>query len=104
MQVIQELVLSGRIVDVMLIFIVLEIAVIATIRYRRGGGVSALPLIANIGAGASLMVALRFSLTGGDWRWITASLLVALAFHAMDISLRWETVTAPSPGRQSKPR
>ena len=102
MQTIQNLILSGRIVDVMLVFIALEIAIIATIRHRRGGAVSALPLLANIGAGASLMVALRFSLTGGSWLWITACLLAALVFHAMDIVLRWETVTASESGRSSK--
>lgn len=90
MQTLQNLVESGRIVDVMLAFIILEIVVLSIIRQRRGGGVAALPLIVNIGAGGSLMVALRFALAGHSWLAITACLLAALVFHVADIRLRWE--------------
>ncbi len=93
MQVIQSLIESGRIVDLMLLFVVVEVAAIAFIRYRRTGDLSLLPLIANIGAGASLMVALRISLTSGSWQGITACLLAALVFHAMDIAFRWENLS-----------
>ena len=93
MQTIESLISSGRIVDVMLFFVAVEILVITALRYRRVGDLSLMPLIANIGAGASLMIALRVSLTSGDWRLITACLLAALAFHAMDIVFRWETLT-----------
>ena len=90
MQALQNLVESGRIVDVMLAFIFVEIVVLSLIRQRRGGGIAALPLIVNIGAGGSLMVALRFALGGGSWLAITACLLAALVFHVADIRLRWE--------------
>jgi CBS-domain-containing membrane protein len=93
MQVIQSLVESGHIVDLMLIFVALEIAAITIIRYRRTGDLSLLTLIANIGAGASLMVALRISLTSGSWQGITVCLLAALVFHTMDIAFRWENLT-----------
>ena len=49
-----------------------------------------MPLIVNIGAGGSLMVALRFALGGGGWLAITVCLLAALVFHVADIRLRWE--------------
>ncbi len=90
MQALQNLVESGRIVDVMLVFIFVEIVVLSLIRQRRGGGIAALPLIVNIGAGGSLMVALRFALGDGGWLAITACLLAALVFHVADIRLRWE--------------
>ena len=90
METLQEMILSGRIVDVMLVFVVLEIVVVLTIRQRRGGGVPSLPLLINIGAGGSLMLALRVSLTGGGWHLLAAFLVAALVFHVLDISLRWE--------------
>lgn len=92
MQALQNLVESGRIVDVMLVFLFVEIVVLSLIRQRRGGGIAPLPLIVNIGAGGSLMVALRFALSGGSWQAVTACLLAALVFHVADIRLRW---TAP---------
>ena len=95
MQSLQNLVESGRIVDVMLVFIFLEIVVLSLIRQRRGGGIAAVPLIVNIGAGGSLMVALRFALAGDGWLAITVCLLAALVFHVADIRLRWQ---APSAG------
>ena len=94
METIETLVLSGHIVDIMLAFVALEIAVIAAIQFRRRGRVAALHLIANIGAGASLMVALRFALTGGSWQWITLCLLSALFFHTLDTALRWKSLGA----------
>ena len=90
MQSLQEFILSGRVVDVMVIFIALEIVAVALIRRRRGGGIAALPLLVNIGAGASLMLALRFSLVGESWTAITVCLLAALVFHVADIAMRWE--------------
>jgi hypothetical protein len=90
MQALQNLVESGRIVDLMLAFIFLEIVVLGLIRQRRGGGVAALPLIINIGAGVALMLALRFALTDSTWLPVSACLLAALAFHGADVALRWE--------------
>jgi len=58
METLQELILSGRIVDVMLVFIFLEIVVVLVIRNYRGGAVPPLPLLINIGAGGSLMLCL----------------------------------------------
>jgi hypothetical protein len=90
MQTLQELIQSGRIVDVMLVFIALEIVMVLAIRRSRGGGVPALPLLINIGAGGSLMLALRVALTDGGWQTLTACLLAALVFHVLDLLARWE--------------
>lgn len=95
MQTIESLILSGRIVDVMLVLVALEIAVIAAIQLRRRERVAGLPLVANVGAGASLIVALRFALTDGSWQWIALSLFAALLFHALDTALRWQSLVAP---------
>ena len=84
----ESLILSGRIVDLMLVFIVLEIILFAWLRRRRRG--FSLPaLLVNIGAGGSLMLALRASLTDAGWHWIVMFLVSALVFHVADVAGRW---------------
>ena len=90
---IEALFVSGRIIDAILVLIAVEIAAIMALRSRNGLRVT--PLIANIGAGASLMIALRISLTSGDWHWIAVCLFVALVFHAIDVVLRWGDLADP---------
>jgi hypothetical protein len=97
MSVIEELVTSGRIVDLMLIFILFEVLVIQWIRRSRGAGIPLLPLLVNIGAGGSVMLALRAELTGAGWNWVALCLLSALAFHVADLWQRWERPAAPPP-------
>ena len=80
MQFLEELVTSGRIVDVMLLFIVIEILAILLIRQITGAGIAAVPLLTNIGAGGSLMLALRADLTGAGWTWVAVFLVAALAW------------------------
>ena len=86
---------SGAIVDVMLVFVVIEIAALLAWRRLQGGGIPAPALIANIGAGTSLMLALRCALTGSDWRWLALALVGALVFHSTDLLLRWQA-SAPA--------
>jgi hypothetical protein len=97
METLQELILTGRIVDIMLVFIILEILVVLVIRNYRGGAVPPLPLLVNIGAGGSLMLALRVALTGSAWPLLAACLVSALIFHVLDLYLRWQ---APVPSSQ----
>ena len=94
MQFLEELVTSGRIVDVMLLFIVIEVAMILLIRRLTGGGIGAVPLLVNIGAGGSLMLALRADLTGAEWTWIAVFLVSALVFHVSDLAIRWQRPSA----------
>ncbi len=95
MQFLEEVVTSGRIVDMMLLFIVIEIAVILLIHRMTGAGIAAVPLLTNIGAGGSLMLALRADLTGAGWTWIAVFLVSALVFHVSDLVIRWQR---PQPG------
>ena len=90
MTVLDSLVGSGRIVDVMLALVALEFLGLLFYRRLRGGGVAAVPLLANIGAGGSLMMALRASLTGGSVPQVAVWLVAALVFHVLDLALRWE--------------
>ena len=87
--VLADLIASGRIVDLMGAFVALEIVALLLWRARTGAGIAPLPLLANIGAGGSLMLALRASLVGAGTDAIAGWLLAALACHAADLALRW---------------
>jgi hypothetical protein len=86
---IEELIQSGRIVDIMILFILLEIVLVEAWRRRHGRGVATLPLLVNIGAGGSLMLALRASLMGSGWQWVAVFLVASLVFHVADLRVRW---------------
>ena len=90
MDTLQQLVVSGRIVDLMIVFVVLELAVVDVYRRLRGSGVPTLSWLVNVGAGVSLMLALRAALSGSSWVWIAAFLVSALVFHVGDLLMRWQ--------------
>ena len=90
MKLLEELITTGRIVDIMLVFIAIEILALLAIRRATGAGIATLPLLINIGAGGSLMLALRADLTGAGWQWVAFFLVVALLFHVIDLLLRWQ--------------
>jgi hypothetical protein len=87
---VQELFASARIVDLILVMVLVEAVAIGLYRRRRGGP-PLVGLLANLAAGAALLGALRFALSGAEWRWIAAMLFVALIAHAADLVARWRT-------------
>jgi len=76
---------SGRIIDLILLFIVLECALLAWIRRDE---LRLRDLLPNILSGAALMLAVRCALVGAGWVWVAASLLGALLAHLSDLALR----------------
>lgn len=90
MEVVETLLASGRIVDLMLGVLVAEFLIVTALYQRNRGGVPALPLLVNIGAGASLMLALRAALTASGTAWTVTWLVSALLFHVCDLVLRWQ--------------
>lgn len=89
MDILEDLVRSGRICDIALALMAAE--VIALIAYRRatGRGIAPGALLANFAAGGALVLALRSALTGAGWLatagWLTASLVA----HVADLKARW---------------
>ena len=71
----QAFIESGAIVDLILLLMAVEIVALNAWRWRSGRGIPALQLLANIGAGGSILVALRFALTQSDWRLVAAALV-----------------------------
>lgn len=85
----EQLITSGDIVTLMLLFVVLEVAVLLAWRFKSGRGIAPLPLLTNIGAGVSLMLALRAQLTDAGWMAVAGFLVLSLVFHVSDLVLRW---------------
>ena len=90
MDLFENLISSGRIVDFMVAVLAFEIVAVTWYRRARGGGIAFRPLILNIGAGGSLMLALKASLIDAGTTWIAACLLMSLVFHVADQANRWE--------------
>jgi hypothetical protein len=80
---------SSAIVDAALAITALEVIVLLVHRRRTGRGIAAPAVLANVGAGLFLMLAVRVALTDAAWPWLAACLVAAGAAHAVDLSMRW---------------
>lgn len=85
----QSLITSGAIVNIMLAVVVVEIIALLVYRQVTGKGLSAPAVLLNIGAGGSLMVALKLKFIEAGWQWIALALIAALVFHVSDLAYRW---------------
>lgn len=89
------LVESGRIVDIMLLFVAIEVIALAGYRLVTGRGIPLPALILNIGAGGSLMVGLKLVFDQAPWHWVAAALVAALVFHVGDLLQRRRDLPRP---------
>jgi hypothetical protein len=89
METMAALFANGRVVDVILVLVGFEALAVLSYRAATGRGPAPLPFVANLLAGAFLMVALRNALEGASWIWIASSLVAALAAHFADLMARW---------------
>ena len=80
---------SGRIVDLILAGVAVEALLLAGLRRRLGAGPSLPGLLANLAAGAALMLALRAALVGSAWPVVAAFMLAGLVAHGADLALRF---------------
>jgi hypothetical protein len=83
----QEFVLGGHAIDVVLLVILVEFIVLvaATRRRRRRAAVD---LFFALTPGALLLLALRFGLTGAAWPWIAGAIAASFPFHLIDLRRR----------------
>jgi hypothetical protein len=84
-----DLFMSGRIVDLILALLVVELVALYWYRRMTGGGIPVLDILMNNLAGAGLLLALRAALTGGAWTTVAPWLLAAFAAHIADVVRRW---------------
>lgn len=80
---------SGRVVDLVLVLVALEAALLVWHRRRSGRGVPAAEALAFLLSGAFLLLALRAALAGASWEWVAAPLAGAGVAHLVDLRLRW---------------
>ena len=79
-----------RLVDLALALIALEGAALIAWRLANGAGPRPAPLIANLLAGAMLLLVARDLLTGAGALATGAALTAALVAHLADLAARWE--------------
>ena len=82
--------LSGQtLVDVALGITALEVIVLLVVRQRTGRGIAPRALLANVGAGLFLMLAVRAALVDAPLPWLAGLFAAAGAAHVVDLAMRW---------------
>jgi len=81
--------LDGRAVDLILALVAVEGCGIIAWRALTGRGPPAAIILPNLLAGASLLFALRYALTGASPEAIAICLAAAFAAHGADLAGRW---------------
>jgi hypothetical protein len=84
----QHLFESGRIADLLLGLLALELAGLWW-WHRRGSGIAPMRALPFLASGAAFALALRAALTGSEWFWVALPLAAAGAAHLWDLSSRW---------------
>ena len=97
MEPLQSLVESGRIVDIMLVVVAIEVVALIAYRVATRRGLSVASIVLNIGAGGSLMVALKLLYDQAGWQLVAAALVASLVFHTADLVHRWRGNAATDP-------
>ena len=82
---------SGRAVDLVLLFIAAEAAVLIFIRGRN----KAVTVIIALMPGVCLLLAARAALTDSGWMLVGLWLAASLPFHLMDLKLRLDLKRGP---------
>ncbi|XBQ17002.1 MAG: hypothetical protein ABL308_03790 [Oceanicaulis sp.] len=95
MAVIEGLFASGRIIDLILILVLAEAALLALVRPLRGS-MRLIDIASLLLPGVMLMLAVRAALTGAPYTMTAAVLAAAFAFHLLDVARRRK---APAAGR-----
>ena len=84
----KDLLLSGRLIDVALAVIVLELVVLLAIGRRPGRALRPLDVLGQLLAGLLLMLAVRCALTGADYRWTLVLVSASFPAHIFDLLRR----------------
>jgi hypothetical protein len=80
---------NGRLVDLLIVFIVAEALLLAAHHRLTGRGVRLRDVAMNLLAGLCLMAALRCALAASGWPWVAGWLALSGVMHAADIAQRW---------------
>lgn len=78
-----------RFVDLVLLFLVVEAAVLAIIWHRTGRGIAPADVLPGICSGALMLIALRLTIQGAGWPLPMVCLAAAGVAHLIDLRRRW---------------
>ena len=87
----EQLIVSGRIVDLIAVLMAAEACVLLLYRRRTSQGPAPLDILSVMVAGLCLLLALRAALTGAGWFWIAGFLFAGFVAHLIDLQRRWQT-------------
>jgi hypothetical protein len=87
----EDLIASGRVVDVIMVFMGLEALGLWIYHRRTSLGPAPGDVAIMLSAGLCLLLALRAALTGANWAWIAIFLVASLVAHLADLRRRWWT-------------
>lgn len=87
---------SGRIIDLILLLVVVEAAVLAAWPRLRGS-MTMVDVAALLAPGVMLMLAVRAALIGAPYTITAAILAAAFAFHILDVARRRRHATRDDP-------
>lgn len=97
----QTLLTSPSLIDFILIFTVVEAAVLMFVGYRRRTRLGpsrsdnrialSAAVVLMLLPGICLLLAVRAALAGTSWPWVPATLAAALVAHLLDLRLRWRS-------------
>lgn len=88
-----ELLLSGRLIEFILLLVALEVYILHHLRSR--GAPPLVRLLPNLLAGALLLLALRLALGQAPWFWLALVLAASLVAHLLDLRQRWQPFHGP---------
>ena len=84
-----QLYANGRIIDLVLLGVAIEAALLVWYRRHTGRGPRVRDLLPTLLSGVLLLLALRAALTQSWWGWVAAPLALALVVHVFDLSRHW---------------
>ncbi len=80
---------DGRLLDLVIAVLLLEIAALLAWHWRTGRGLAPRALLPNLLAGLCLMLGLRAVQAGGHGAWLVAALAASGLAHLVDMRQRW---------------
>ncbi len=84
-----DLFAGGHVAELLLVVLAVEGLALLWLWRRRGQGVPPGPLLAFLGSGAFLALALRAALLGQAWWWVALWLSLALPAHLAWLAMAW---------------
>jgi hypothetical protein len=82
---------SGRIIELILLLVLVEAALLAWASHRAGRNDLFAGVAPTLISGALLLLTIRAALLGAWWGWIATTLILALLSHIVDLALRWRS-------------